>query len=321
MSAPSQTVIIDKQLGAGPADTLIGLRVSGYRIERLLAEGGMGRVYLARHEVIDRRFAIKVLRPEAAGDAVLARNFLAEAQTLSALKHPNIIDIVGFGALPDGRQYMVTEFLQGVTLEEEMALGRLSLDRLLHLADQTLTALSAAHSVEVIHRDLKPSNVFIARGSGGVETVKLLDFGLARQQPGTFHALGAAIAKRTVVAGTPEYIAPEQAMGGAPDKASDLYSFGVMLFEMATGRLPFLLRESETDRAAALLKAHTTQAPPTPEQIGVSVPEGLTVLLEELLSKSPASRPPSAQAVRHRLQALKLSAMPLMTLTRRILPP
>lgn len=307
MDAHLPTVIVEN------ADPLIGLSVGGYRIERFLAGGGMGLVYQARHELIDRRFAIKVLRPEAAADAKQARNFLAEAQTLSELKHPNIIDIVGFGVLPDGRDYMVMEFLEGVTLEDELARGRPPLERVLSLADQILSALNAAHSVEVIHRDLKPGNVFLARGLGGVETVKLLDFGLARHQPISLSDVGPGDPppKRTAIAGTPEYIAPEQAMGGAPDKASDLYSFGVLLFEMACGRLPFERSETE-DRVESLLRAHLSEEPPSPEQVGADVPPGLTLLLEELLSKAPGARPPSAMAVKRRLEAVRLAPIPLV---------
>ena len=298
---------------SGAADPLIGLSVGAYRIESFLAGGGMGLVYQARHERIARRFAIKVLRPEAAADAKQARNFRSEAQTLSELKHPNIIDIVGFGVLPDGRDYMVTEFLEGVTLENELAEGRLSLERVLLLAEQILSALNAAHSVEVIHRDLKPGNVFLSRGSGGVETVKLLDFGLARHQPISISELapGLSAPRCTVIAGTPEYMAPEQAMAGAPDKASDLYSFGVMLFEMACGRLPFLLGDSD-DRVEALMRAHTSELAPSPEEVGAEVPPELSLLLEELLEKSPADRPASAMVVKQRLQAAHLAPIPLV---------
>lgn len=284
-------------------DPLLGTSVSGYRIERLMGEGGMALVYQARHEVIDRRFAIKVLRPEVAADELLAKNFLREAQTLSALRHPNIVDIVGFGPLPDGRQAMVMEFLEGLTLEQEMAKGQLTIDRALFVADQALKALEAAHSVEVIHRDLKPANVFLAHGSGGVEVVKLLDFGLSRQQPAQMGPAGLRVAPQaqSMVAGTPEYVAPEQALGGAPDKSSDLYTFGVMLFEMLTGRLPFEPGPLALDRVSELLLAHANQKAPSPEALGVALPHEVSVLLRELLEKKASARPASASVVRVRL--------------------
>lgn len=282
-------------------DPLIGVSVSGYRIERLIGEGGMALVYQARHEVIDRRFAVKVLRPEVAADELLAKNFLREAQTLSALRHPNIVDIVGFGPLPDGRQAMVMEFLEGLSLEQEMAKGRLTFDRALFVADQALKALEAAHSVEVIHRDLKPANVFLAHGSGGVEVVKLLDFGLSRQQPAPMGTRAGAQEARSLVAGTPEYVAPEQALGGLPDKSSDLYSFGVMLFEMLTGRLPFEPGPLAIDRVSELLQAHANQKAPSPEALGVALPHEVSVLLRELLEKRGSARPAGASVVRVRL--------------------
>lgn len=299
MTDPQSSVVL--------ADQLIGMVVGGYRIETLLGEGGMGLVYQARHELIDRRFAIKVLRPEVADDVAMVKNFLAEAQTLSAIKHPNIIDIVGFGLLPDGRQYMVMEYLEGRTLEQEMADGRLSLERVFYLAEQTLSALTAAHSVEVIHRDLKPSNVFLAKGSGGIEVVKLLDFGLARHQPVALAGLGAVNAGVSMVAGTPEYVAPEQAQGGMPEKSSDLYAFGAMLFELVTGQLPFKQAPDAPDRIAALLHAHATQRAPTPAAVGVEVPAELSELLAELLQKNPADRPISADVVRLRVESMRQS--------------
>lgn len=309
-------------------DTLIGLSVGGYRIESMLGEGGMGLVYLARHEFIDRRFAIKVLRPEAAANESLARSFLREAQTLCALKHPHILDIVGFGILPDGRQYMVTEFLEGVTLQQELARGALPLDRALFLADQTLSALSAAHAVDVVHRDLKPANVFLARGSGGIEVVKLLDFGLSRLQPAILLAEDEPDDARpsgSLMAGTPEYVAPEQALGAAPDQASDLYAFGVMFFEMLTRRLPFDPDITVTDRLNALLRAHASAPAPSPQDVGVHVPVQLSVLLQELLKKSPLDRPTSAVAVRQRIRAvresLRATPLPIQLPPPRPLPP
>lgn len=286
-------------------DPLLGYSAGGYRIERLLGAGGMGLVYQARHELIDRRFAIKVLRPEVADDEGLAKNFLREAQTLSALKHPNIIDIVGFGPLPDGRQYMVMEFLEGHTLEDELRLGHLSLDRALHVAEQILNALAAAHSVDVIHRDLKPSNVFLALGSGGSETVKLLDFGLAKQQPVALAGLVSVEEGKSVVAGTPEYVAPEQALGHGANSKSDLYSFGVMFFELLTGRLPFVPDSVVIDRVSALLRMHLYDEAPTLEHVGLKVPEQLSSLIRSLLQKKPEDRPASSTVVRDRVAAIR----------------
>lgn len=301
-------------------DPLVGYSAGGYRIEKLLGAGGMGLVYQARHQLIDRRFAVKVLRPEVADDAELARNFVREAQTLSALKHPNIIDIVGFGPLPDGREYMVMEFLEGRSLEQELTERPMPLDRALLVAEQVLSALAAAHAVDVIHRDLKPGNVFLALGSGGVETVKLLDFGLAKQQPVALTNLAAerapADAGQSVVAGTPEYVAPEQALGQGASPKSDLYSFGIMFFEMLTGRLPFVPGLEVVDRISALLRAHLYEEAPALEAVGVKVPDALSRLIRELLAKRPEERPVSAAAVRDRVadlrQLLRTPSVPAM---------
>ena len=290
-------------------DPLVGKTVGGYVVEYQLGEGAMGLVYRALHPLLNRHFAIKVLKPEVAADKLSSSNFVREAQTLSKLKHPSIIDIVGFGPLGDGRQYMVMEYVVGRTLERELLEeGRLESDRALMLSDEILDALSAAHSVEVIHRDLKPSNVFLAKVSGGREVVKLLDFGLARQHPGRVDPQVGGAAAESGIAGTPEYIAPEQAIGEAASRQSDLYSFGVMLFRMLTGALPFKVdfHLPDDQQVLAMMKQHVRQAPPTiieaaPE---VQFPEGLSELVAELLKKSPDERPSSAEAVRKRLRRI-----------------
>ena len=289
-------------------DPLVGQNVGGYIVEEQLGEGAMGLVYRARHPLLNRLFAIKVLRPEVAADTACSNNFVREAQTLSSLKHPSIIDIVGFGPLPDGRQYIVMEYLLGGTLERELAdKGRMSSERALKLADEILDALSAAHSVDVIHRDLKPSNVFLAQVSGGRVVVKLLDFGLAKQQPEAIVGESiVAAAGASVIAGTPEYIAPEQALGRPASRQSDLYSFGVVLFEMLTGALPFQADGDSggSQRIRGLLLKHVHQpAPGIHESAGdEQFPEGLAEIVADLLKKTPGERPSSAETVRKRLQ-------------------
>ncbi len=288
-------------------DPLLGQNVGGYIVEEMLGEGGMGLVYRARHPLLNRHFAIKVLRPEIAADSASSGNFVREAQTLSTLKHPSITDIVGFGPLDDGRHYMVMEFLEGRTVEAELQSGRIFPERALKIADEILDALSAAHSVDVIHRDLKPSNVFLARVSGGRELAKLLDFGLAKHQPVSIVGVNVvSAAGKSVVAGTPEYIAPEQAQGDTAGKQSDLYSFGVMLFEMLTGVLPFTSDEefAGEERIRRLLVKHITHPAPTIDAsaAGVQFPEGLAEIVSDLLKKKPADRPLSADIVRRRLQ-------------------
>jgi serine/threonine-protein kinase len=283
-------------------DPLVGREVGGYLIEAALGEGGMGLVYRARHPFLGRRFAVKVLRPELAADEKLSSNFVREAQTLSGLKHPHIIDIVGFGPLDGQRQYMVMEFLEGRTLENELEEhGALPVHRVLSLAEEILDALEAAHSIDVIHRDLKPSNVFLAKVSGGTTVVKLLDFGLAKLQPSAMAAdPGANVAKSTI-AGTPDYIAPEQAEGKGVSKLSDLYSFGVMLYEVAKGEKLFQARFMSLDPIHDLIDHHLHSTAP---KLGESFPAELEKLVAELLEKDPAKRPQSAALVRQRLKRI-----------------
>jgi eukaryotic-like serine/threonine-protein kinase len=283
-------------------DPLVGREVGGYVIEKALGEGGMGLVYQARHPFLGRRFAVKVLRPELAADQQLSSNFVREAQTLSGLKHPHIIDIVGFGPLDGQRQYMIMEFLEGRTLEAELEEhGALPVHRVLSLAEEILDALEAAHSIDVIHRDLKPSNVFLAKVSGGNTMVKLLDFGLAKLQPQALAGdAGASVAKSTI-AGTPDYIAPEQALGKGVSKLSDLYSFGVMLYEVLKGEKLFSARFMSLDPIHDLIDHHLHSSPP---KLGEAFPEELERLVAELLEKDPTKRPQSVQLVRQRIRRI-----------------
>ena len=289
-------------------DVLSGKSVGGYVIEMPLGEGGMGVVYQARHPILNRRFAVKVLKPEAAANKWVAKSFLREAQTLSSLKHPHIVDIVDFGAIEgDQRQYMVMEFLEGKTLGHElMERGRLPCVRVLQLADQILDALAAAHSVDVIHRDLKPGNVLLAKVSGGSEVVKLVDFGLSKQTPSVLVVNDADATDKSALAGTPEYVAPEQARGQPACKQSDLYSFGVMLYEMLTGQLPFAYGADRKNRTIWLLNMHANAPAPriTPLPGGNPFPQELENLVAALLAKQPQDRPQTATLVRQEIQRI-----------------
>jgi serine/threonine-protein kinase len=283
-------------------DPLVGREVGGYVIEAALGEGGMGLVYQARHPFLGRRFAVKVLRPELAADQQQSSNFVREAQTLSGLKHPHIVDIVGFGPLDGQRQYMVMEFLEGRTLEAELEEhGALPVHRVLSLAEEILDGLEAAHSIDVIHRDLKPSNVFLAKVSGGNTVVKLLDFGLAKLQPQALAGDAGAPSAKSTIAGTPDYIAPEQALGKGVSKLSDLYSFGVILYEVLTGTKLFTARYMSLDPIHDLIDHHLYSEPP---KLGEAFPEELERLVSELLEKDPKKRPQSVALVRQRIRRL-----------------
>ncbi|MBX7097755.1 MAG: serine/threonine protein kinase, partial [Myxococcaceae bacterium] len=271
----------------------------------------MGVVYRAIHPLIGRNVAVKVLRPDLVNDPEQSGRFLKEAQALSTIKHQGIIDIITFGTLPDGRQFMVTEFLEGEPLDKVLQRdGRLNERQALGFVDDILAALSAAHRMGVVHRDLKPSNVFVSVQSNGERHVKLLDFGLAKQQPVEFAGKDASLdgARASLMIGTPEYLAPEQACGLQATPQTDLYCLGVMLFEMLAGRLPFL-----GSTVVELMRQHVMEKPP---RLGALVPVSPQVdgLLESLLQKKPELRPASADATRE----LVRRAMPEATAAARV---
>ena len=288
----------------GP-DPLLGQRVGDYVIEAPLAIGGMGIVYQAIHPLIGRKVAVKVLRPDLMHDQEQSARFLREAQALSTIKHQGIIDIITFGTLGDGRQFMVTEFLEGEPLDRLLQReGRLGSEQALGFVDDILAALSAAHRMGVVHRDLKPSNVFVSVQSNGERHVKLLDFGLAKQQPVAFAGQDASLdgARASLMIGTPEYLAPEQACGLQATPQTDLYCLGVMLFEMLAGRLPFL-----GGTVVELMRQHVMDKPP---RLGALVPVSPRIdgLLETMLQKKPELRPASADATRELVRQAMLDA-------------
>ncbi len=285
-------------------DAVVGLELAGYLIMRALASGGMGVVYEGLHPLIDRRVAVKVLRPEVATVDDWASRFITEAKAISAIKHRNIVEIVNFGVIPDGRQYMMMEFLDGESLESLIQRESPTMVRdVLRIADEVLNGLEAAHSVGVVHRDLKPANVFLLAESTGERIVKLVDFGLARQC-GELSADFASIsgtrkAATSLLAGTPEYINPEQASGKPVGAQGDLYSLGVIMFEMLVGHRPF-----EANSTTELLRMHREDTAPRVSSYRTDLPDELDDFIARLLAKSPSSRPQSALAARTQVQRL-----------------
>ncbi len=286
------------------ADPLIGTELGGFKVEKLLAAGGMGLVYEAMHPAIGRRAAVKVLKPEVAADAEWTKRFLAEARALGAIKHRNLIEVLNFGKTPDGREFLMMEFLDGEPLDAYIRrLGSVSPAVALGIADQILNGLAEAHKKGVVHRDLKPANVYLLREHNGELLVKVLDFGLARQEPIAIVDGSVTLPKRndgaSLLAGTPEYIAPEQAQGMKVEGSADLYALGVILFEMFTGRLPF-----ESEDVVALLQKHVSERPPKLSSVMNNVPDGLEEFVDNLLAKEPEARPASADAARVTVQRL-----------------
>jgi serine/threonine protein kinase len=285
-----------------PDDPLVGVELNGYQIRSVMAEGGMGKVYLAVHPLVGAKAAIKVMLPQFAADVEQSERFVREARVLATLNHDRILKIMGFGNLEDGRQYMITEHLEGASLERIIEReAPMPPAKALALVDQILDALSAAHAAGVVHRDLKPANVIVKQvGTTTERKLKLLDFGLARAR-----VLQAPVDpsmplnKASQVMGTPEYMAPEQARGFAPTPASDLYSVGVILFELLTHRLPFL-----ATGVIEMMRHHVSTPPPRVGVLVPSIPPELENLVHQLLSKTPEERGAPAERVRQKVQAL-----------------
>lgn len=276
-----------------------------YEIVRQIGQGGMGSVYLARQTAMDRQVALKLITAAQSAEAVA--RFQREMKLTAKIEHPNTIRVYDFGEI-DGQLYLTMELLRGRSLREELdAAGRLPLDRIARIATQITRALQAAHGEGVVHRDLKPDNVMLIEQYGERDIVKVLDFGVAKSiQDGqtSMTATGAVI-------GTPIYLSPEQAMGKPIDPRSDLYSLGIMLYEMACGRVPFT-----APSVTGLLLAHVTEPPAPLLQVAPDVHPALAMLVDELLRKDPADRPASAHHVEARLDAISgrgatLPPMPL----------
>jgi serine/threonine protein kinase len=270
----------------GERELSVGEAVGEYRVESKLGAGGFGSVYRAIHPVIGKRVAIKVLAQELANDGEMLSRFISEARVVNDIGSEHIVDIFGYGALPDGRPYYVMELLEGERLEDVLeARVRLTFEEARPILEGVARALDAAHACGVIHRDLKPENVFLVRGHDGRYVPKLLDFGIAKLlgRENLRHHTRVGIAM-----GTPHYMSPEQCVGAEIDPASDVYSFGVLAFRMLTGRLPF-----DAPNVGLLLVAHMKQEPPT---IGSLVPElgsAFDAPVLAMLAKMPSARPRS----------------------------
>ena len=264
-------------------DPRIGSTVAGrYVVEEILGVGGMATVYRARHKLVERPCAVKILNPEFARNPTVHERFRREARHAQRIAHPNIIEIFDHGETEDGGSYIVMELLEGRSLAEVIAAGRMSLPRMLPVAAQMTRALARAHDFDVIHRDLKPENVFLLPE----DRVKLLDFGIARcTQDARLTGLGE-------IFGTPHYMAPERGNSIDAGPAADLYSLGVILFEMVTQAVPF-----DAADPATLLVKHMKETPPRLRSLRPEVPVALDELVLALMAKDPADRPIDAHRV------------------------
>ena len=268
------------------ADPFVGRALpGGYRVQHLAGIGGMGRVYLAEQTTLGRTVAVKVIHPHLAGDEHAAGRFITEARASCQLHHPNSIAIYDFGRTDDGQLYLVMEYLRGKdlarTVDEQ---GPLAIERIVDIMCQVLGALDEAHELSIVHRDLKPENIVLEPVRSGRDFVKVVDYGLAKMRD---PAPGAAVTSPGFVCGTPEYMSPEQGRGDPLDGRADLYSIGVILFQLLTGRLPF-----EAETSTRLLLAHLTDVPPDPRDVAPhrQIPDELAEITLQLLEKQPAAR-------------------------------
>ncbi|WP_394836472.1 serine/threonine protein kinase [Pendulispora rubella] len=266
-----------------------GLAVGEYRIEEKIGEGGFGTVYRAIHPLIGKAAAIKVLNRQSSANPRVVTRFIAEARAVNQIRHRNIVDIFSFGALDDGRPYLVMELLEGTTLEKYLRIekGRLTPEEAIPILRGVARALDAAHAAGIIHRDLKPDNVFLSFDEDGRPLPKLLDFGVAKLR-NTEGVLGDKT-RTGIPIGTPCYMSPEQSRGKAVDHRTDIYSFGVLTHELLTGKLPFF----GSDVVDLLLK-QTNETPPPMSSVCRAVPPALDAPVLQMLEKDPASRPDSA---------------------------
>jgi len=279
-----------------PRENLVEGPLSGtlfegkYKVGPLLGEGGMGQVYKATHVMMRKDVALKILHPNMGLRPEIVERFRREAESAARLAHPNIVQVLDFGRAADSTFYLVMEFIEGRSLSHIIAEGPMHWKRACRLGVQMLKALEEAHKAGIVHRDLKPDNIMVILDAGGEETIKILDFGIAKlgESEG-----GVQVTQAGMIFGTPSYISPEQAQGRPVTHRADLYAMGVILFQMLAGRLPF-----ESSSPMDLLGMHIHTPPPRIRSLVPDVPGDLEALILKAMSKKPEDRPRDAFEMR-----------------------
>ncbi|MFO0676006.1 MAG: protein kinase [Polyangiaceae bacterium] len=298
VSSPSKTEAVH-EIAPG---TVVADR---YRIEALLGKGGMGSVYRAEHVHMRKLVAVKILHGKMSSSEEVVMRFEREAIAMANIDHPNVTMAHDFGRLDDGSFYLVLEYVDGHTLRSDIKKGRIEPGRALRIVRSIVAALEAAHARGIVHRDLKPENVMLLHRSGYPDFVKVLDFGIAkldaREMPQV--AGDQPITRAGTIFGTPDYMSPEQALGQSADARADLYSIGVILFEMLAGERPFKGDLSE------VLRQHVLgEIPKLPAEVLRAVPAELPRALERLLDKDPDKRFANATELGEALDAMMVTA-------------
>ncbi|MCA9488691.1 MAG: serine/threonine protein kinase, partial [Myxococcales bacterium] len=273
-----------KELTASAEPTGGTIIAGRYRVDNLIARGGMATVYLAHQLGLERKVALKVLSPPPDGDEVglFEQRFRLEASTLASLDHTNIVVLYDFGETPEGQCFLAMEFVDGPRLTDVLRDGPLAAPRAIEIALQVASGLRYAHRRGVVHRDLKPSNLLLKYTEEGGEIVKIVDFGLVK-----LTEADQSITRAGLILGSPHCMSPEQVQGREVDHRADIYSLGVLLFRMVSGRYPF-----HGANSAATMMAHMNEPAPSIASVApdVDLPPGLDELVQRCLEKDPDAR-------------------------------
>ncbi|MEM9657118.1 MAG: serine/threonine-protein kinase [Planctomycetota bacterium] len=289
-------------IGTLRREAFVAKQLGQYRLKKLLGSGGMGEVYLAEHQMMKRPCAIKVIRPEKAGDPRVLARFEREVRATAKLSHWNSIDIFDYGRTEDGTFYYVMEFLPGHNIGELVELhGPLAPARIIHLMKQVCDALAEAHGVALIHRDIKPANIYCAHRGGVFDVAKLLDFGLAKPTSDTSDS---TLTQEGAITGSPLFMSPEQATGSDElDERSDIYSLGAVMYYMATGRPPFAYSQP-----LKVMVAHASEDPEPPSLVNPEIPVDLGEVILHAMEKLPENRYQSTREMREALDRVDVAS-------------